>query len=167
MSKPVSALASRSEEPLDLNSGRQHRSLWGDATRRLAKNPGSMIGSALLIIITALSLQRPGLPTTIRLRLWPVNDYCHPAQSTGSAPTVLAEMSTHESSTVAESPCALASYRWRLRHRWVLPAASLPDISAGGATRSSCELQTSRWPSLGFCWPWSSLPYWGRASSTP
>ena len=59
MSKPVAALTSRSEEPLDLNSGRQHRSLWGDALRRLAKNPGSMIGLALLIVITAFSLFAP------------------------------------------------------------------------------------------------------------
>ncbi len=55
MSKPVAASTSRSEEPLDLNSGRQHRSLWGDAMRRLTKNPGSMIGLALLIVIAAFS----------------------------------------------------------------------------------------------------------------
>jgi peptide/nickel transport system permease protein len=35
------------------------RSLWGDAMRRLRRNPGSMIGLALLLLITAAALLAP------------------------------------------------------------------------------------------------------------
>ncbi len=49
----------RSDDSLILNDGRRHRSLWGDAMRRLRQNPGSMIGLALLIIIATMAILAP------------------------------------------------------------------------------------------------------------
>ena len=40
-------------------SSRKHRSLWGDALRRLTKNPGSMAGLALLLIIIGAAIFAP------------------------------------------------------------------------------------------------------------
>ncbi|MFZ1772179.1 MAG: ABC transporter permease, partial [Caldilinea sp.] len=50
------ALPSSNKKP-----ARQSRSLWGDAFRRLRRNPGSMLGLVLLLIVVALSLLAPVL----------------------------------------------------------------------------------------------------------
>ncbi len=43
----------------DAGLTRKQRSLWGDALRRLRRNPGSMIGLALLLLIIAAALLAP------------------------------------------------------------------------------------------------------------
>ncbi len=59
MSEQTPPLTGQSDDPLVLNDGRRHRSLWGDAMRRLRQNPGSMIGLALLIIIATMAILAP------------------------------------------------------------------------------------------------------------
>ena len=59
MSEQTQPLTGQSDDSLVLNDGRRHRSLWGDAMRRLRQNPGSMIGLALLIIIATMAILAP------------------------------------------------------------------------------------------------------------
>lgn len=58
MSDTVSTVQIDSPNAL-LASDQRHRSLWGDAMRRLRRNPGSMAGLVLLIIIIAAAIFAP------------------------------------------------------------------------------------------------------------
>jgi peptide/nickel transport system permease protein len=59
MSKRPLSDASAPANLEELPDLRQHRSLWGDAMRRLGQNPGSMIGLVLLITIATLAILAP------------------------------------------------------------------------------------------------------------
>jgi peptide/nickel transport system permease protein len=59
MSEQTESLSLPGADALELQRGRPHRSLWGDALRRLRSNPGSMIGLVLLIVIATLAILAP------------------------------------------------------------------------------------------------------------
>ena len=59
MSERVSTLSNPAADPADSPVLRKQRSLWGDAWRRLRRNPGSMVGLALLIIIITAAIVAP------------------------------------------------------------------------------------------------------------
>jgi peptide/nickel transport system permease protein len=50
---------------------RRQRSLWGDATRRLARNPGAMLGLVLLVIIIIAAIAAPLLTPYDPLKIVP------------------------------------------------------------------------------------------------
>ena len=59
MSERTSSLSSALTGLAEQEEARKQRSLWGDAMRRLRRNPGSMVGLAILALIVAAALLAP------------------------------------------------------------------------------------------------------------
>jgi peptide/nickel transport system permease protein len=59
MSEQAAPATSSMAQALEIGNERRHRSLWGDAMRRLRGNPGSMAGLVILTVVIAAALLAP------------------------------------------------------------------------------------------------------------
>ena len=59
MSEQAAPATSSMSQALEIGNERRHRSLWGDAMRRLRGNPGSMAGLVILTVVIAAALLAP------------------------------------------------------------------------------------------------------------